>query len=228
MLGTLQKDDPEIIRLFPDGLPAYLAATGTSYARLFDRVQAAVPGLGAAALYLACWDTIEDFYHRSTYKREHVYWEMPPGVATVNFDPYDADWRVCLFLAMQGLSNWKIETPGLLRDLTSPTPCNLRRGEVLLALKPRDIQVQLGYHVWTERFETLFHGVMYRLYQQPGKPWSDLKSMNFHGLEYRAGIASARAEAQAWRLRDAASWSFPYYATGGHPNGRGYPWGTVK
>jgi hypothetical protein len=198
--------------------PGYLSAE-PGPERLLDNLQAMVPGLTLDMANLVCWNAIEDFYMKSTYRREHIYWRMDPGVVVVNFDPYDQNWRVNRFLWLRGY-NLKIEPPGRIRDLTSPPPDSTREGEVLLALKPRSINTPLPYDVWTTYWETLLNGALHRLYMQPGKPYSDLPAAGMHGKLYRSGIASARADAQAMHLRDAQPWSYPYFASGGHPDGR--------
>lgn len=200
-------------------LPGYLS-NEPGVSRLYDNIQAAVPNVTTDMVSLVIWNTIEDFYQRSTYRREHVYWRMDPGVLTLNFDPFDQNWRVCRFLAFRGLSNVKIEPPGRIRDLSSPPPTSERTGQCLLALKPDSIQVRLPYDVWTNYFDCLLNGALSRLYMQPAKPWSDLRAMQLHAQLYRAGVASARAEAQAGHVREGTSWSFPYFATGGRVSGR--------
>jgi len=150
-------------------LPGYLSSA-PDIDRLFDNVGALIPGLLNDVLMMVTWNTIEDFYMRSTYRREHVYWRLDPGVVTISFDPYDQDWRVSRFLEFSGLGRVKFEPPGRIRDLTSPPPDTTRNGEVLLALKPVSINTPLPYDVWTTYFQTLLDGVLYRLYMQPGKP----------------------------------------------------------
>lgn len=189
--------------------------TATDITRLFDNVQAVLPGVTTDMVAMVAWNTIEDFYQRSTYRREHVYWQLDPCKTVLQFDPYNRDWRVCRFLGFRGLSNPKFVPPGQVIDVTCPTPDSQRDGEALLALKPNSLDTELPYDVWTNYFECLLNGVLHRLYLQPGKPWSDLNAMALHGKLYRAGISSARAEAQAHHLREAASWSYPYFATGG-------------
>jgi hypothetical protein len=187
--------------------------------RLLDNLQAIVPGLVVDMANMVCWNTIEDFFVRSTYRREHIFWRLDPGVMTINFDPYDQNWRVCRFLDLVG-HNLKIEPPGRIRDLTSPAPDVTRDGEVTLALKPRSINTPLPFEVWTTYWETLLNGALYRLYMQPGKPYSDLGAAQLTGRMYRSGIASARSDAQAGHLRDGVAWGFPYFANGGHSDGR--------
>jgi hypothetical protein len=194
--------------------------TATDITRLFDNLQALIPGVTTDVVSLVIWNTIEDFYQRSTYRREHVYWQLNPLEYTLQFDPYDKDWRVCRFLGFRGLSNVKFVPPGQVFDLTCPCPETLREGEALLALKPNNLNTLLPYDVWTNHFETLLNGAMERLFYQPGKPWSDVKAMALCAAQYRRGVASARAEAQAGHVREGSSWQFPYFAMGGHASGR--------
>jgi hypothetical protein len=194
--------------------------TSNDVTRLFDNVQASVPGVTTDVVSLVVWNTIEDFFIKSAYRREHVYWRLDPGKTVICFDPYDQDWRVCRFLGFKGLTRPKFIPPGMVVDLDCPPPDNTRNGEALLALKPNTIETELSYDVWTNYWETLFSGALHRLYLQPGKPYSDLNAGQVYGRLYRSGIASARADAQAGHLAEAVSWRFPYYASGGHASGR--------
>jgi hypothetical protein len=198
----------------PWGISSFFR-TAYDVTRLFDNCQAQVPGVTTDMVSLAIWAAIEDFYIRSAYRREHVYWQLNPGECRLDFDAYDDNWRVCWFLAFNGLSNPKFVPPGQVIDLTCPTPDSVRNGEALLALKPDNIDVELPYDVWTTYWETLFNGAMHRLYMQPGKPYSDIQAALTFGKMYRSGIATARADAQARHLGEGSNWRFPYYANGG-------------
>lgn len=187
----------------------------TDITRLFDYVQSLVPGVTTDIASQTIWSAIEDFYMRSTYRREHVYWCLNPGETVLNFDPYDNKWRVCRFMGFTGLLSPKFVPPGRVIDLACPTPDNERNGDALLALKPDSFATELPYDVMTTYWETIAAGALYRLFTQPGKPYSDLPSAQIQARLNRAGIASARADIQSHHLRDGASWSFPYFATGG-------------
>ena len=63
--------------------------------RFLDNIQVTMPGVTTDMTTLVAWNTIEDFYQRSTLRREHVFWALPPGITQLDFDPYDKDWRVC-------------------------------------------------------------------------------------------------------------------------------------
>lgn len=194
--------------------------TGTDLTRLFDNVQLMMPGVTTDVAAVSIWNAIEDFYMRSTYRREHVYWRLDPCETVINFDPYDKGWRVCRFLGFSGLSQPKFVPPGTIIDLSCPPPDSQRDGEALLALKPKSFDTELPYDVMTTYWETILHGALFRLYTQPGKPYSDLKAAELSGRLNRSGIASARADAQTRHWRDGRSWSFPYFARGGRANGR--------
>jgi hypothetical protein len=184
--------------------------------RIIDYALAALPGVTFDMVSLMTWATIEDFYIKSAYRREHVYWQLDPNEVRLDFDPYDNDWRVCRFMGFNGLSRPKFTPPGMIVDLTYPIPDTTRNGEALLALKPESIQTELPYDIWTTYWETLYNGCMSRLYMQPGKPYTDIQAAISYGKFYRTGIASARAEAQAGHLRETQSWCYPYFANGGH------------
>jgi hypothetical protein len=139
---------------------------------------------------------------------------MGPGINMLDFDPWDYDWRVCRFMEFQGLSRVRFEPPGKIWDLSDPIPDTTRNGSVLLALKPDTLDTVLGYDVMTTYWETLLSGALYRVFMQPGKPYSDLNASQIHAKINRSGIASARANAQAGHVREGSSWFFPYFATG--------------
>jgi hypothetical protein len=99
-------------------------------------------------------------------------------------------------------------------DLECPAPDSARSGEVLLALKPSSLQSELPYDIWTQWFETLLAGALYRLFLQPAKPYSDPQAARLHAAAFRAGVASARAQAQAYNLTGGSSWRYPYFSQG--------------
>lgn len=199
----------------PCGTGGLFQSSPADINRLLDNVGGLVPGLTTDMLTMVCWNIIEDFFIKSTYRREHVYWHLHPLETSLRFDPYNQDWRVCRFMAFSGLTRAKFVPPGQVIDLTNPAPDVLRTGEAVLALKPKDLSVALPYDVLTTYFEPLMNGVLGRLYMQPGKPYSDLNAAIAYSKMYRSGIASARADAQAEHIREGAPWRFPYFASGG-------------
>lgn len=206
--------------LFADSegkLPAWLSDIG-DWESLLDNVQMQLPGATTDAVILAAWNTVYDFFISSTLRREHVYWCMEPGVVVINFDPWDKEWRVFRFLAFRGLSRPKFETPGRLRDLQCPADA-VRNGEVLLALRPKDINTKLDDEFWGLWFDPIVAGTLGRLYLQPGKPYSDAQMARIQLGMYRAGVAQARAHVQSGFVTDGTLWRFPYFAIGHSKSG---------
>lgn len=196
------------------------ASYGYGLDQLYDNVQLQMPGVTTDNVILQTWNTIGDFYVGSTYRREHIYWCMEPGVTSVNFDPYiKGKWRVFRFLDFRGLSRPKFEPPGRLRDLTYPCPDTNRNGEVVVALRPDNLNVDLGEDFWAMWFNAIEAGVMGRLYMQPGKPYSDMAIGRVQKNLFSQGVAQARAHVQSMFVTDGIPWRFPYFAYGRSKNG---------
>jgi hypothetical protein len=186
--------------------------------RLYDNVQAEVPGVLLPTLKLLAWNAVENFYQQSTLRREHVYWKMGPGARTVDFNPFDAYSLVAWVLNFNGLPFAKVEPPSVLRDLTHPAPTVTREGQAWLALKPASFEAATHCdsafaELWTTWFETLLSGVLYNLYKQPAKPWSSPQLAQLHGRIYRRGVQTARSEAMRGYYAGAPV-PFPYFARG--------------
>lgn len=191
-------------------------------ARLLDNVQAEVPAVGLEIVKMAAWNTIEEFYIRSTFRRETVYWEMGTGTSEVNFNPYDSKWLVAWLLFFDGIPRFRVHPPARVTDAFPPT--SYRSGSALLALKPCSWDAVYNCscdtsELWSNWFEVIKDGVLYRLFKQPAKPWSSPQLAEYHGKEYRAGIARARATAQAGYNGDPGGrWAFPQFARGRRKN----------
>lgn len=187
--------------------------------QLYDNVQLQMPGATTDNIILQTWNTIGDFYIGSTYRREHLYWQMDPGIITLDFDPYDNNWRVFRFLEFRGLSRPKFEPPGRLRDLTCPCADTTRNGEVIVALRPERLDVELGEDFWAMWFNTIESGVLGRLFFQPGKPYSDIQMGRVQKNMFSQGVAQARAHVQSMFVTDGVPWRYPYFAYGRSKNG---------
>jgi hypothetical protein len=200
------------------GTPTWLSPDAT-WEQLYDNVQVQIPGVTTDNVVMQSWNTVYDFYISSTYRREHVYWCMSPGINTLNFDPWDSHWRVFRFLGFRGLSRPKFEPPGRIRDLQYPVADTTRDGEVVLALRPIDINTPLGDDFWAMWFDPVCDGVLSRLYLQPGKPYSDLNMGRLKAMSYSKGVQQARAHVQSMFVTDGIPWRYPYFAYGRSKNG---------
>lgn len=184
--------------------------------RIYDNVQAQVPAVILSLVKLEAWNTIEDFYIQSTFRRELVSWQMGIGVQAVDFNPYDENWLVAWVLQVQGLHRYKIDVPGRMTDLENPS--GVRNGDALLALKPVSYSAALPDDLFQQWFECILDGVLHRLYRMPAKPYSSPQLAAWHGARYRMGCTRARAIAQAGYTNGAGRWNFPYFASGRRKN----------
>jgi hypothetical protein len=184
--------------------------------RLLDNIQTILPAITPALIKMMAWNAIEEFSLRSTYFREQVQWSMPIGVAEVDFNPFSSDMSVCWVLNQCGLYKWRVRSPATLVDLYQPTTA--RTGEALLALKPRSFDSNLPPGFWSTWFETILDGTLFRLYGQPGKPWSSPQLAQYHGTRFRQGMSRARDIVNRGGSGQAPSWYFPLFARGRRKN----------
>ena len=178
-------------------------------ARLYDNIMLQVPAVGLSLVKLMVWNTIEEFYLRSTARRETVFWTMSVGMTQIDFNPYDATWLVAWILDVSGLTFPQIRMPGLLIDTQPNGQAFQRTGSVLLALKPVSFSTDLPPELFEQWFETILDGSLARLYMQPAKPWSSVQLAGYHGGRYRGGISRARAIAQGSFTDGGGRWRFP-------------------
>jgi hypothetical protein len=193
--------------------------------RLYDNIQATLPSITLPLLKLAAWNAIEEFAIRSTYFRDEVSWQMGPGVNQVDFNPYSAEFTVCWVLAQSGLFQWRVAPPAQLKDLVTPVSTLARQGKAILALKPLSFEVELPPEMWSNWFETILDGTLFRLYGQPGKPWSAPSLATYHGTRFRQGMMRARdISNRAFSNQQGPQVRFPYFARGRSGSGQAQGW----
>lgn len=188
------------------------SATG-GLERIYDALESTLPGVAHAMVQLAVWDALEEFCVRSTFWRESVAWEMPVGVTGIDLNPLDANTRIQWILEVCGLSCHQVKPAAILLDtghgLVTPGD-TVRSGTVWAVLKPSGLGSSLPdwVHDWNEGIRD---GALARLYLQPAKPYSNLKSADYHAKRFRTQIQLARAEARTVCRRPPR---FPYFARG--------------
>lgn len=192
---------------------AYLAED-PELERLYDNVQSTVPAVLLPVVKMVAWNTIEDFYWRSTWRREWLDWSMPDKVVCIDFNPFDENWVVCWILEVCGLSHYVVRPPALLVDAQRPPVTGERKGQVLVALKPVSLDTEFDPYLFSVWFETIFDGVLHRLYTQPAKPYSSPPLAQFHGQRYRSGVQRARIVAGKEYTNGPGRWGYPYFAQG--------------
>jgi hypothetical protein len=186
--------------------------------RLLDNVQGMVPAVLLPVVKLVAWNTIEEFYIRSTWRRELVTWCIPEGADQVDFNPFDGDWLVAWVLDVRGLTHYRVRPPAVLQDMDCPAQGGERRGWALLALKPSSFDAEFDSLLYQNWFETILDGCLYRLYAQPAKPYSNPQLAQYHARMFRAGCQRARAVAMQDYTDGPGRWRFPMYANGRRKN----------
>jgi len=98
-------------------------------------------------------------------------------------------------------------------------PNAARSGWALLALKPTSFDTDLPQEMWSNWFETLLDGTMFRLYGMPAKPWSSPQNAQYHGTRFRQGINRARDIAERQHSNQQSPFrAYPYFAHGRRKN----------
>lgn len=184
--------------------------------RLYDNVQAVLPVINLEVIKMMTWNTIEQFYIESTARRELVNWQMAVGVQQLDFNPFDETWLVAWVLQVTGLSNYRIELPGMVIDMSYPS--GQRFGQVMLALKPVAFATDLPDDLFIQWFDTILAGTFFRLYSMPMKPYSSPQAAAYYGREWRKGIARARGIAAKQFTNGGGYWNYPMFAVGRRKN----------
>lgn len=179
--------------------------------RVYDNVQASLPGVTVAPIKMALWNTIEEFALQSTMFRKTLDWTMGVNTQSIEFNPIDADTLTCMILEQTGLYRFRFDAPATLVDLDAPA--NIRAGKVVVATKPSSFAATMPADLFSSWFEAMLDGTLYRLYGQPAKPWTSTALAQFHGRRYRSAIGRGRALAQASH-GPSATWHYPYFASG--------------
>lgn len=188
--------------------------------RFLDTVQSRLPGITVALIQLELQNVIEEFCYRSLYFREQVFWQLAMGVSQVTINPVDARLETIYIIAQQGLYNYRVDPPATLVDLQTPT--STRTGWAMIVMKPRNwAAVQTSAWpsalpmLFTNWFEVMLDGILFRLYGQPAKPWSSQGLATYHGTRWWQGVNRARAQAESSNTREQSPFRrFPYWSHG--------------
>lgn len=82
--------------------------------------------------------------------------------------------------------------------------------QVQVALKPKPSCEQVPLIAQTHFYEAILTGVLYRLLNQPAKPYTNLELSMYHEKRFRSYIAEYAGRAKTG-FNGAASWSFPRF-----------------
>lgn len=183
--------------------------------RIYDAVEASLPGVAHPMVQLALRDTLDEFCVRSIYWRQPVGWTMVAGTLLVDLNPIDNVALVAWVLGVSGLRAWVVRPPGILIDAGDGSTD--RTGMALVACKPNwasaaDFAIALPSFLTDDWSEALRDGVLFRLHGQLAKPYSSPPLAMYHGKRFRAQIQLAREAAR--NSGDFVAPGFPYFANG--------------
>lgn len=186
--------------------PTTLADGGLD--RVFDAIEAILPGVLHPVVQMCVFDALDDFCTRSTIWRRHVLWELPPGETTIAFNPLDDTTGVRWILDVCGLGRrYRIAQPATL--VATCTDHETRDGSALVVCKPRKLSAPFPAWLVDDWSEAIRDGALYRLFTQPSKPYSNAALAQMHGQRYRVALIQAKVAANH---ADAPYWRFPYFA----------------
>jgi hypothetical protein len=178
--------------------------------RIYDTIEASLPGVLHPIVQMTLWASIEEFCIKSTYWRQWVNWQMAAGVTRVDLNPIDTNTRAHWVLEACGLSCWRLSPPAILVD--TGVADKARSGTALAVCKPTKLAAALPSFLVDDWSEALQAGVLYRLYSQPAKPYSNPQMALFYGKQFRYEVNRAREAVR--HLVHCRPPPFPYFASG--------------
>jgi hypothetical protein len=185
--------------------------------RVYDNVQANVPGVLLPVVQMELWNTVQEFCRLSTYFRVELNFNLAVGQQLLDFNPYSSEMEVFTVLGLKslGMQHYRIDPPALLintGDTSQPIT-----GWVLAALKPTNFGYlpPILFDLW---FEAMLSGTLARLYAAPMKPYTNPQMASVNMGKFRAEVRRARDQAERFNSSQQSGWRFPYFAWGVRKN----------
>ena len=180
-------------------------------ARIYDAIEVQAVGVSMPMMRMAVFDAMDEFCTRSCLWRMTIAWSMDVGQQTLDLNPLDDATLIAWVLRVDGIMRYRIAPAAIIVD---PGDALLVRvGTALVVCKPAGLNdfalPSLLVDSWSE---ALRDGALYRLFRQPGKPYSDAKLAEHHGVRFRGQIRLARETARSHG--DLPRPGFPYFARG--------------
>ena len=109
-----------------------------------------------------------------------------------------------------------------LYPVPNPTPGTIVTMDVHCALKPKATQSQVPHVAVSDYYEAILAGVLYRILNQPAKPYSNPSLSMYFESRFRTLIGTYAAQGKKGN-NGGANWRFPYF---GNPRrwGQGGAW----
>ena len=110
--------------------------------------------------------------------------------------------------------------PDVIALAPPPNPTTASTMEVLCALKPKPTVKQVPHVATTNFYDAILAGALYRILNQPAKPYSNAPLSMYFESRFRTLIGTYAAQAKKGN-NNGASWRFPYF---GNPRRIGQGW----
>lgn len=176
--------------------------------RIYDAIEAVVPGVNHAVVQMAVWDALDEFCTQSTVWRATVQWVLQPNIQAVNLNPVAGNALVRHVLAVRGLWRWRVDPPATIVDLIPNDEA--RSGQARVVLKPSRLTGNLPGSLIDDWQQALRDGTLAALYGQPAKSYSSGVLAQYHRKQFLAGIRAARSIAMRYGSGEQTSgWTFP-------------------
>ena len=219
---------------------AFTPASSGSLDAWVKEVHAKVPGAIEGYIYDQVKLVISDFFKRTKAWRNFFgpYTALADD-GIIGLNPIDADTNVIQVLAVarNGVplsSTTPVAVPRtLITQLTSsvsssyyvepyhtihlvPIPAkDVEDIYVTVALTPRlRDDNRIDQWIIDQHYEAIKAGVLQRLYEEPGKVYSNVKSSVYWGAKYRSEMVTARSNAMNNYKESAQPWSYPRWSKG--------------
>lgn len=176
--------------------------------RIYDAIEAVVPGVNHAVVQMAVWDALDEFCSKSTFWRATVQWTMQPSIQAVNLNPVSGNALVRYILAVRGLARWRAEPPATIVDLIPNDEA--RSGQARVALRPSRLSANLPSSLVDDWQQGIRDGTLAALYGQPAKSYSSGTLAQYHRKQFLAAIREARSQTARYNSGEQTSgWTFP-------------------
>lgn len=216
---------------FEDG---FTVATSGSLDEWVKEIHAKVPGAIEGYIYDQLKLVIKDFFQRTKAERRFLGpFTVAAGEGQICLNPVDAYWNAIMVLQVNRNGSpmvqvGKKDIPRLFAsDQTSRNPSrfylepyhtikfwpelavDVEDIYVTVALSPRlRADNRLAQEVIDQHYEVIKAGTLQRLYEEPGKVYSNTKSADFWGSKYRSELTRSRVAANTEYGESEQPWSY--------------------
>jgi hypothetical protein len=204
---------------------------------MFNTIRVRAMGITDEQLQLELMEAMRYYFSESTAWRSSRTFTITPPQYTILL----SNWRTGAEVLFPTFATWNdnplspvAEIGGYYAtQISTPQVCSYNASKVFTlgpqpnaaaplmiraALQPSVLAPVVPDNELTENFEGIIETVLARLYEQPGKPWSNNALALMHMKKSRAWISKARDKANRGFGKADAPWRFPYFARGSGAN----------